>query len=189
MSYPSKLKYYILLLLIFVTIISSCSNNKVQDLIIDSYILFDYSTKMKEPLERFSVFFVSDNHIAISKLKIINSDTGYEWQIDKICHNGDLYWCQNLSSVEGFHIPRGQYSAKFFFEDGTEYCSNFLINYPDFIMNNDSSILTKLKNNGFKHISEVYDKTKLKNLNFIQNKNCYIDGNRHVLCFLPEINN
>lgn len=190
MSYPSYLTSFFLL---FLTVIqfSACSNNLKHEFTADGYIVFDYTCNSVCPLEKMSVFITTEQKFPVVELKVYNEHNdnaliSYEWTSKEVYVKDNVYWCQNLSVPVSAHIPVGKYTVTAVFSDGSEQTSAFSIQYPSYCISNDISHVSKLIYKDFNQLSEIYDNTKIKNVNSALEKICYINTDKHVLCILPE---
>lgn len=193
MSYPSYLILFFILLIVVIPF-SACSNNHDYGFVADGYIIFDYTSNSSKPTEKMSVFITADKNFPVVKMKISTEHKGdssglYEWTSKKIYAMNNTYWCQNLSVPDTSNFPIGKYVVTTVFADGSEQSASFTLQYPSYCVSNDMNNVKKLLNKDFRPISEVYDKTKIKNVNSAIEKICYINNNKHVLCILPESNN
>ncbi len=190
MSYPSNCRFFVLLFFSLVSF-SACSNSHGHAFVAEGYVVFDYTSGASHPIEKMSVFISTDSDFSVVGIELASEHKdfarfAYEWSSRKIYAMNGMYWCQNLSVPDDAHFPEGRYVVSAFFSDGSKENSSFVLHYPSYCINNDVNHVLPLLERDFKPVSELYDKTKQKNINSAIEKMCYISSDRHVLCVLPK---
>ena len=176
----------------------------------ESSVVFDYAEN--PPDMRLSVFVNPESDVRlVSKIKIVNKDSGLEWNCDELVKFEDKNknsWagCANIVAAFGMKIPAGEYILTCFDRAGDEDEISFFVDYPENILSlkaedfpggfdyseKKSAVYTK---DGFllyygKEKQEWKNRNSVlvdyKDAGFI--RTCYNLKNDSVICLMPPEN-
>ncbi len=126
--------------ILFLLILSSCSQNEPKIEYAKPVVVFEYSSKDVLPKQRFSVFVESESDVRrVESICIIDNESKKEWRtsdIQKIDVSGRMFvGNSNLAIPENTDLANGTYTFVYYTKDEKESRVDFTLDYDKEIKN------------------------------------------------------